>query len=411
MLYTRLTAFSLVALTTTLSIAASPDWNQWRGPSRDSQLAETKWPDALNGKLNLLWEKKHAPSYSGPITQNGLVFTTETIDKTTERVTAYEIATGDLVWKVEWPGAMAVPFFAASNGDWIRSTPAVSGDHLLVLGMRDVLVCLDPKTGNEKWRVDFPAEMKTPLPAFGAVCSPLIDGDAAYVQTGGALVKVALKDGSVIWDSLKDTNGMMSSGAFSSPIIATIAGMRQLIVQTRQALCGVDMSNGKVLWSQPIQSFRGMNILTPVISGDNIFVTAHSGKAQMFEITKGDDGAWNVVEEWSQKSQGYMSSPVLIRNEIYLHQKNQRATALGMEDGAIRWTSAPFGKYWSMVTNGEKILALDNGGDLMLISPSEDALNIVDQMKVADDSWAHLAVQGDYLIVRDLNALKVFQWK
>ncbi|MGI9473925.1 MAG: PQQ-binding-like beta-propeller repeat protein, partial [Rubripirellula sp.] len=273
------------------------------------------------------------------------------------------------------------------------------------------LVCLDPKTGNEKWRVDFPAAMGTPLPAFGACCSPLIDGDAAYVQTGGALVKIALKDGSVVWNSLEDSAGMMSSGAFSSPIIATIAGQRQLVVQTRQEMCGVDLATGSVYWSQPIESFRGMNILTPVIIGDRIFNTAHSGKAQMFEVSRADDGKWSVAEVWNQKSQGYMSSPVMIGDAIYLHQKNQRATALGAGDGAVRWTSSPFGKYWSMVTNGKKILALDNGGDLLLVAPSNESLDIVDRMKVADDSWAHLAVQGNRLIVRDLKSLKVFEWQ
>ena len=106
-----------------------------------------------------------------------------------------------------------------------------------------------------------------------------------------------------------------------------------------------------------------------------------------------------------------MSSPVLIGDTIYLHQKNQRATALGTEDGEIRWTSSPFGKYWSMATNGQKILALDNSGELLLVTPSSVALEIDDRMKVADDSWAHIAIQDDMVIIRDLNALKVYQWK
>ena len=204
---------------------------------------------------------------------------------------------------------------------------------------------------------------------------------------------------------------MMSSGSFSSPVIATLAGKRQLLVQTRQALCGVDMATGNVLWKEPIQSFRGMNILTPIVKGDRIFNSAHSGKAQLFEIARNDDDQWSVKEIWNQKSQGYMSSPVLIDDTIYLHQKNQRATALGTEDGDIRWTSSPFGKYWSMVTNGRKILVLDNSGELLLVTPSSVSLEIDDRIKVADDSWAHLAIQDDLVIIRDLKALKVYQWK
>jgi hypothetical protein len=225
------------------------------------------------------------------------------------------------------------------------------------------------------------------------------------------VVKLSLKDGSVIWKALENAAGMMSSGAFSSPIIATIAGQRQFVVQTRQELCGVDLESGAVLWKQPIEAFRGMNILTPLIIGDRIFTSAHSGKAQLFQISRSSTGQWLVTEVWAQKSQAYMSSPVLMGDSIYLHMKNQRVASLAVDDGSIRWTSSPFGKYWSMVAGDKRILALDNGGDLILIQAGDSSLNVVDRLKVADDSWAHLAVQDDRLIVRDLRALKVFRWQ
>lgn len=407
---TGLVVFSLF-LSTATAVEPSQTWSQWRGPARDSQLPGAAWPERLEGHLELAWQKSHAPSYSGPVVSGDLVFTTETIDKSTEKVTAYQLKSGDVAWTAEWPGAMAVPFFAASNGDWIRSTPACNDSHLLVMGMRDVLVCLDPKTGAEKWRVDFPEQMKTPMPSFGAVCSPLIDGDSVYVQTGGALVKLNINDGSLIWKSLENAAGMMSSGAFSSPVIATIADVRQLVVATRQELCGVDLETGKTFWKQPIQSFRGMNILTPLVFGDRVFTSAHSGTAQLFQITRSPEDKWSVDELWAQKLQAYMSSPVLVGDSIYMHMKNQRVSALAVDDGAIRWTSSPFGKYWSMISNGNQILALDNSGELLLIEANDNELQIVDKIKVADNSWAHLAVQGDQVIVRDLAAIKVYRWK
>ena len=401
----------LMLISTSLS-AAEPaaTWNQWRGPSRDSTLPGAQWPTDVNQSLKLVWEKPHSPTYSGPVVQGDIVFTTETIDKKTERVTAYKLDSGEVVWQREWPGSMAVPFFAAANGDWIRSTPACTKDALVVLGMRDVMVCLDPVTGNEKWRVDFPAVMGTPLPSFGAVCSPIIDEGVVYVQTGGAVVKLSLDDGSVIWKSLENAAGMMSSGAFSSPVIATLAGKRQLVVQTRQELCGVDLSVGKVMWRQPIEAFRGMNILTPLVMGDRIFTSAHSGKAQMFDVAKNGD-TWTINEVWVQKLQAYMSSPVKVGPSIYLHQKNQRVSSINITDGSTNWTSSPFGKYWSMISNGDRILALENTGKLMLINPNASGLEIVDERVVGSDAWAHLAIQDDYLIVRDLAALKVFRWK
>lgn len=95
-----------------------------------------------------------------------------------EVVIALDRKTGKERWRAEWKGAMTIPFFAASNGSWIRSTPAHDGERLCVAGMCDVLACLDAKTGKEVWRVDFAKELKTPLPDFGFTCSPLLDGNA-----------------------------------------------------------------------------------------------------------------------------------------------------------------------------------------------------------------------------------------
>jgi len=202
-----------------------------------------------------------------------LVFTTETKNKESEVVIALDRKTGKERWRAEWKGAMTVPFFAASNGSWIRSTPAYDGERLYVAGMRDVLVCLDAKTGKEEWRVDFVKELKTPLPDFGFVCSPLVDGNAVYVQAGASVTKLDKKTGMFIWRTLEDKGGMMGS-AFSSPVIAKLAGKRQLVVQGREKLAGVDLENGDVLWSQVVPSFRGMNILTPTVVGDAIFTSS-----------------------------------------------------------------------------------------------------------------------------------------
>ena len=106
-----------------------------------------------------------------------------------------------------------------------------------------------------------------------------------------------------------------------------------------------------------------------------------------------------------------MSSPVKIGDSIYVHLKNQRFTSLGASDGEIHWTSSPFGKYWSMISNGSKILALDNSGELMLINAADSKFDVADKMKVANDAWAHLAIEGNLLIVRDLAALKVYRWE
>jgi outer membrane protein assembly factor BamB len=172
----------------------------------------------------------------------------------------------------------------------------------------------------------------------------------------------------------------------------------------------VELDDGKVLWSKEIKAFRGMNILTPTVIGDTIFTSSYGGKSILLKVTYAE-GEWKVEQAWEHKSQGYMSSPVVIDGHVYLHLRNQRFVCLDAKTGAEKWTTRPFGKYWSMVASGSKLLALDQTGELRLIDASPKEYREISKRRVADDSWAHLAIVGNEIFVRDLAAMKKFEWK
>ncbi|MCB9941961.1 MAG: PQQ-binding-like beta-propeller repeat protein, partial [Planctomycetaceae bacterium] len=385
-------------------------WSQWRGPTRDGHVTGQSWPEVLSEeRLTTNWSVPLGPSYSGPIVTTARVFVTETKDKKFEVVRALDRNTGEQIWETQWEGSMQVPFFAASNGSWIRATPAFDGERLYVAGMKDVLVCLDASSGKILWKVDFVADTGSPLPQFGFASSPLLHDGHVYVQAGASFTKLDKLTGKIVWQTLKDDGGM-SGSAFSSPVFATIAGIDQFVVQTRTNLAGVSPADGELLWSQEITAFRGMNILTPTVIGDAVFTSSYGGRSSLLKVEH-EDSAWKVTDAWNHKSQGYMSSPVVIEGHIYLHLRNQRFVCLDAKSGEERWTTKPFGKYWSMVADGNKILALDQSGELLLIDASPAEFKLVDRRKIADDSWAHVAIVDNQIFVRDLNSMKVLMWK
>jgi outer membrane protein assembly factor BamB len=387
------------------------DWPQWRGPHRDGLVAGGAWPDRLDtNHLERIWRVELGPSYSGPIVGSNRVFTTETKDKKFEVVRALDRASGQEVWRHQWEGALSVPFFAKANGDWIRSTPALDGDRLYVAGMRDVLVCLDVRDGHELWRKDFVAELKTPLPDFGFVCSPLVDETAVYVQAGAGLAKLDKFTGQILWRSVADDGGMNGS-AFSSPVILDLAGRRQLVVQNREKLAGINPTDGKVLWQQPVEAFRGMNILTPVVFEDTLFTSSYGGRTTGFQLARSAE-AFTVTEAWRHKAQGYMSTPVVIAGVAYVHLRSQRLMAIEVKSGRELWTSdQSFGKYMSFVAQGDRILALDQRGKLFLLRANREKFELLDQRQLtAAETWAHLAGADSDLFVRELNALVAYHW-
>ena len=390
-------------------------WTQWRGPSRDGQVAGPSWPAKLSeDTLKATWTLPLGPSYSGPIVSADRVFVTETRDKSTEVVRALDRHTGKELWSHSWAGAMSVPFYAKSRGDWIRATPATNGKLVFVAGMRDVLVAVDALTGKEQWSVDFVKQYGTGVPDFGLVCSPLLDGDAIFIQAANSLVKLKQDTGEIIWRSFEGKPGVMSAGAFSSPVLATIHGQRQLVVQSRENLAGIDPVSGNTLWSHPVPSYRGMNILTPTVVGDAVFTSSYQNRSWLYSVAKaaGTAGTFDVQESWSNNAQGYMSTPVIIDGHAYLHMGNQRFTCIDLKTGTRVWNSDSFGKYASLVAQGDRILALDERGILLLIKADPKGFQLLDQRKVAaEDTWAHLVVCGEEVFVRELRAMSAFRWQ
>ena len=386
-------------------------WPQWRGPNRDGMIKEgSPWPAKIDEKsLQESWRVKIGKGYSGAILSDNLVFTVETKGKK-EIVRAFDQQSGKPKWEAQWEGSMSVPFFAWKNGSWVRSTPVFDGENLYVGGMRDFLVCLDGKSGKIKWEVDFMERHNSPLPAFGFVCSPLVYEGHLYVQAGSGFSKLDRETGESIWRTLIHKGDKYGS-AFSSPIRANLKGVQQLVVQTRTELTGVAPESGEVLWKKPVQAYRGMNILTPSLFGNSVFTSCYGGKSLLFNLDKKSTG-FEIRKKWENKQEAYMSSPIVIGDYCYLHLRKQRMTCLDMRTGETKWISSEsFGKYMSLVSNGEEILALDEDGTLYRIEANPDQLLIKEEREISKSpTWSYPAFAGRQMFVRELESIVCYTW-
>ncbi|MBP83199.1 MAG: pyrrolo-quinoline quinone [Verrucomicrobiales bacterium] len=407
--------FSLGSIFTVSTTFA--DWNQWRGPNRDGVVVggEMGFPDSLSEeKLIKLWSTPLAEGYSAPITLNGRLYTFETKTKENEILRAFSLDSGRPIWDSSWAGSMKVPFFAAKNGSWVRSTPTANNEAVYAGGMKDVLVKFDASTGDELWRIDFTKRDGTDVPSFGQVGSPLYDDGHLFVQAGLAVAKINAETGETIWRAMEDQRAMFGS-AFSSPVIATLAGKRQLIVQARLNIAGLDLKTGEELWNLPVKAFRGMNILTPTIVGENrIFTASYGGGSFLFEISQKDQGKFKIDQVWNnEKLEGYMGNPALIDGYIYLHGRDKKLHCIDMATGEAIWsTDEEFGEYWSMVQKANRILSLDQRGELLLFEASPDEFKPLDRRKISpkDPTWAHIGLDGNRILIRSLSKVTVYQW-
>ena len=65
-----------------------------------------------------------------------------------------------------------------------------------------------------------------------------------------------------------------------------------------------------------------------------------------------------------------------------------------------------------MASNGKQILALDQRGDLLLIDANPNTFKKVSVRHLSDSpTWAHIAVAGNQVFVRDLAGISTYSWK
>jgi outer membrane protein assembly factor BamB len=166
-----------------------------------------------------------------------------------------------------------------------------------------------------------------------------------------------------------------------------------------------------MLRSQDIPAMLGMNILTPSMRGDTIFTSAYGGGSQLLEIKRQANG-FQATTAWKTAWQRYMSTPVVIDRYAYLHLRNQRFTCVDLTTGDKKWTTEPYGQYWSLVAQGDRIVALDQRGELLLICATPEKFDLPDSRKIREqETWGRLAVCGEQVFVRELNGVSAYHWK
>src|SRR5947209_5798022 len=273
----RFTALALLMV----PLASGPsDWRQWRGPARDGVAVDQRLPQTWPARFPPpRWRAAAGAGYSSPVVAGGRVFLLGAPKAGQEVCFCFDAATGKRLWRVPYASPYHPPAgCGADNGP--NSTPAVDGDRVYMLGLGGIFHCLDVKTGRVLWKHDFAKEYwgveKAPTgedawsPACGVAASPLVVGKGVVVPVGGkkagTMVAFDRGDGRVLWSALVDRS------SYASPILATLAGARQLVGFTGTRMVGLNLADRKLLWEYPFPAAFDQTILTPVVWKDEVII-------------------------------------------------------------------------------------------------------------------------------------------
>jgi outer membrane protein assembly factor BamB len=404
---------ALLFLAILLNIQAG-DWPQWRGPNRDGHAApdQSISPAAFQNPV-AKWKIQIGGGFSSPIVfKNKLVYLDEQDAK--EVAHCLDAATGKEIWKVPY-----ADFYEDEWGRGPRATPFTDGQKLFIQSCNGEFRCLDFSTGKTLWRFNFEnygvkflgsKANEGTASRRGNNGAGILDGDAVIVPVGGSegksLVCLNKDNGELIWKSGDD------EAAYSSLMVANIAGARQVIAFTAEALLGAERSTGKILWRVPLKTNAKRHAMTPIIHGNDIFVNSHTFGLICFEISpEGKD--FKAVEKWRNRDMKInLATPVLAEGYLYSHGPAKNFVCVDAETGKLKWIQDGFGKeYSSTLLAGDKLAIITDSGEFSLIEANPSAYKQLARVQICGKNWNHPALSDGFLYVRDSRELACYPAK
>jgi outer membrane protein assembly factor BamB len=377
------------------------EWTQWRGGNRDGVTpfaVPSRWPAALTRQ----WEIAVGAGHSSPVVAGGLVVL-HAREGDREMTRALDLASGAEQWRNEYAAPYTMNQAARGHGPGPKSTPVVSNGRVVTFGISGILSAHDLATGKLLWRTDAPPAP----PEFGTAMSPVIDGGLVIAhiggEKGGALTAFDLASGAVTWRWAGDGPG------YASPVVAVIAGERQVVTQTERHVVGVGAADGQLLWQIPFTTPYAQNSVTPIVAGDLVVYSGlEQGTAAVRVVRKG--AAWATEPVWQNDQVGmYMSSPVVSGSTLYglSHRSRGQLFALDLDSGKTLWTTpGREAENASIVLAGETLLVSTTNAELIVARASRARFEEVKRYTIAESAvWAHPAFAGNLILIKDVDKL------
>jgi outer membrane protein assembly factor BamB len=249
----------------------------------------------------------------------------------------------------------------------------IAGKHIYTLGAEGRLHCLDLDSGKILWKHALPEEYQAPKIFFGVGTSPLVEGDLVLINVGGpeaGIVAFARDTGKEVW---KATNHLAS---YSSPVAATIHGIRHVFFLTREGLVSLDPAKGTVRFTKPwrSRSYASVNAATPLVVDDHVFLSASYNTGAVWLQVK-EDG---VKEEWKGDNilSNHYDTSIYHKGFLYgldgRQETGARLRCIEADTGKVRWTQERFGCASLILAEGN-LIGLTENGDLVLIEATPEA--------------------------------------
>jgi outer membrane protein assembly factor BamB len=393
-----------------MAVAADPagakmdgPWPGFRGPARDGVIRgariATDWSRSAPVEL---WRRAIGPGWSSFAVSGDLFYTQEQRGDE-EIVACHRISTGEQVWRHRDNAR----FWESNGGAGPRSTPTLGNGRVYTFGATGILNALDAATGGVVWSRNAASDTGVRTPDWGFSSSPLVVGDIVVVAVSGVLAAYDAAAGDQRW-----VHREPGGGSYSSPHLATIHGVPQILLIAGGGVRSVAPADGTLLWKH---AWSGVPIVQPAIvsGGDVLFSTGGMSGAlgtRRIAVSHGP-GGWTVEERWTSNGlKPYFNDFVVHKGHAYGFDGFILAS-VDIEDGARKWKGGRYGHgQLALLPDQDLLLVLSEDGELALVSATPDKFTEIARVPALEGkTWNHPVLAGDVLLVRNGQEMAAFR--
>ena len=261
-------------------VAFAENWPNWRGPTRDGISAETNLPVEWDTEQNIAW-KRAMPAWSGstPVIWNELIFINVAVDDDNLELWCLDRNTG----QTQWARPLSDGNRRLRKQNMSSPSPVTDGERVWVMTGTGIIKAFDFE-GDELWTRNIPESYGAFGLNWGYASSPLLHGDALYVQVlhgmrtddPSYVLRLNAETGETVWRVERPTEAVRESpDSYTTPALLEYDGTTEIVITGGDAVTGHALDTGRELWRadglNPTRNRSYRIIASPVVHDGLIY--------------------------------------------------------------------------------------------------------------------------------------------
>ena len=311
----------------------------------DGVSKETGLPTTWSPTSNVAW-KLPLPAFSGstPIIWNDTVFLNVATERATGQIELWAVDRNKQA--VSWKRPLAGENRIGNKQNMSSPSPVTDGKLVWVMTGTGVLKAFD-FAGKELWTRELQKDYGKFGIQFGYASSPLLHGDALYLQVlhgfhtddPSYVLKIDTMSGKTVWRVERPTNALHESpDSYTTPALLQYGGKTEIVITGGDLVTGHDPATGKELWRADVlnpQKSRNYRIISsPIVAGGLIIAPTRVNPLVALKPGGSGDIAQTHVA-WTFHRGPDVPSPVSDGKYLYLVTEQGVVFVLELQTGKL----------------------------------------------------------------------------